>query len=214
MRSRSAQRTSSRRSRPWSTRLAGRFQDRGRGEDRSRDRHKGGGLRGSQGSAGRPCCRLDSDRKHAGSELLRRIEPTSLRSSPRSRAGRVSPSSGSPATRFARRERFRVLPGAPAFARVRFHRELRLAAIEPAVAPKERRRAGRATFPDALAVSTYRAGSNSSIGFPSGSSSWICLPTGPTSISFLNRNPACFSNSMYAGRSATRTTIRFHPPGA
>ena len=29
----------------------------------------------------------------------------------------------------------------------------------------------------------YRAGSNSSIGFPSGSSTWICLPPGPVSIS-------------------------------
>src|SRR5947208_2561222 len=30
----------------------------------------------------------------------------------------------------------------------------------------------------------YRAGSNSSIGLPSGSSIWICLPPGPVSISF------------------------------
>jgi len=42
------------------------------------------------------------------------------RASSHTRAGRVRPSSGSAATRFARRERFRVLPGAPAFARAQF----------------------------------------------------------------------------------------------
>src|SRR5262249_38368976 len=30
---------------------------------------------------------------------------------------------------------------------------------------------------------SYRAGSNNSIGFPSGSSTWICRPPGPISIS-------------------------------
>ena len=30
---------------------------------------------------------------------------------------------------------------------------------------------------------SYRAGSNSSIGLPSGSSIWICLPPGPVSMS-------------------------------
>jgi hypothetical protein len=30
--------------------------------------------------------------------------------------------------------------------------------------------------------SAYRAGSKSSIGFPSGSSTWICWPPGPVSI--------------------------------
>lgn len=29
---------------------------------------------------------------------------------------------------------------------------------------------------------TYRGGSNNSIGFPSGSSNWICVPPGPVSI--------------------------------
>ena len=31
-------------------------------------------------------------------------------------------------------------------------------------------------------IACYRAGSNSSIGLPSGSSTWICRPTGPASI--------------------------------
>ena len=49
----------------------------------------------------------------------------------------------------------------------------------------------------------YRAGSKSSIGFPSGSSIWICRPPGPTSISFRKRSPAFLSASIRAGRSAT-----------
>ena len=59
----------------------------------------------------------------------------------------------------------------------------------------------------------YFAGSNSSMGLPSGSSSWICLPPGPTSISLRKWSSAFFSRSMQVGRSETRRTTRFHPPG-
>src|SRR6185503_19234528 len=59
----------------------------------------------------------------------------------------------------------------------------------------------------------YRAGSNSSIGLPSGSSIRICLPPGPVSISLRNWIPACFKAVMHAGKSATVRMIRFHPPG-
>src|SRR5439155_20872207 len=44
----------------------------------------------------------------------------------------------------------------------------------------------------------YRAGSNNSIGFPSGSSIWICRPPGPVSMLFLKWRPALFSTSMNA----------------
>jgi hypothetical protein len=60
----------------------------------------------------------------------------------------------------------------------------------------------------------YRAGSNNSMGFPSGSSIWICLPPGPVSIKFRKCTSAFFNVSMNAGRSLTRSTTRFHPPGA
>jgi multicopper oxidase len=65
-----------------------------------------------------------------------------------------------------------------------------------------------------LRMNRYRAGSNNSIGFPSGSSIWICLPPGPVSMSFRKWRPAFFSVSMNAGRSVTRSTTRFHPPGS
>jgi len=60
----------------------------------------------------------------------------------------------------------------------------------------------------------YRSGSKSSRGLPSGSSNWICLPPGPTSISLRKRSPAFFSAAMRAGRSATWRSTRFHPPGS
>src|SRR5437762_2496482 len=60
----------------------------------------------------------------------------------------------------------------------------------------------------------YRAGSNNSIGFPSGSSIWICRPPGPVSMLFLKWRPALFSTSLNAARSSTRSTTRFHPPGS
>src|SRR5438552_916218 len=60
----------------------------------------------------------------------------------------------------------------------------------------------------------FQAGSNSSIGLPSGSSSWICLPPGPSTISFRKRRPAFFSSATVAARSSTCRTIRFHPPGS
>jgi alpha,alpha-trehalase len=59
-----------------------------------------------------------------------------------------------------------------------------------------------------------RAGSNSSMALPSGSSSWICRPPGPDSISLRNFSPAFLSSSICAGRSVTCRTIRFHPPGS
>jgi hypothetical protein len=58
------------------------------------------------------------------------------------------------------------------------------------------------------------AGSNNSIGLPSGSSTWICLPPGPTSISFLKRTPSFLSSAIRAGKSCAWRTIRFHPPGS
>ena len=61
---------------------------------------------------------------------------------------------------------------------------------------------------------SYRAGSNNSMGLPSGSSTWICLPPGPVSMSFRKWRPAFFRVSMNAGRSLTRSTTRFHPPGS
>lgn len=64
------------------------------------------------------------------------------------------------------------------------------------------------------ARSNHPAGSNSSIGFPSGSANWICLPPGPTSISLRKCNPAARIASIRAGRSITRSTTRFHPPGS
>src|SRR6185295_6771505 len=42
------------------------------------------------------------------------------------------------------------------------------------------------------------AGSNNSIGLPSGSSNWICLPPGPTSILLRRWSPAFFSASIRA----------------
>src|SRR5262249_46384810 len=59
----------------------------------------------------------------------------------------------------------------------------------------------------------YLGGSNNSMGLPSGSSSWICLPPGPFSISLRKRRPAFFIASTRDGRSSTWRTIRFHPPG-
>src|SRR6188472_1379518 len=58
------------------------------------------------------------------------------------------------------------------------------------------------------------AGSNSSIGLPSGSSSWTCLPPGPTSISLRSRTAWRFSSAIRAGRSLTSRITRFHPPGS
>ena len=63
---------------------------------------------------------------------------------------------------------------------------------------RERLPACRARSPSA-----YRAGSKSSIGFPSGSSTWICRPPGPASMSLRNLTPAFFSPSIRAGRSVT-----------
>jgi ABC-type transport system involved in cytochrome c biogenesis ATPase subunit len=53
----------------------------------------------------------------------------------------------------------------------------------------------------------------SSTGFPSGSSTRICLPPGPTSISFRKRAPAPVSAVMVESRFSTYSTTRFQPPG-
>jgi hypothetical protein len=42
----------------------------------------------------------------------------------------------------------------------------------------------------------------------------LCFPAGPTSISLRKRRPAFLSDSTSAGRSAARSTTRFHPPGS
>src|SRR6266542_4110539 len=79
---------------------------------------------------------------------------------------------------------------------------------------RSRRKQGRTLATACRAMTSYRLGSNSSTGFPSGSSSWIWLPAGPVSISFRKRTPALFSFSIQDGRSLTRKTTRFHPPAA
>ena len=50
---------------------------------------------------------------------------------------------------------------------------------------------------------TLNAGSNNSIGLPSGSSICTCFPPGPLSMSLRSGSPACFSFSMAPARSAT-----------
>jgi predicted dithiol-disulfide oxidoreductase (DUF899 family) len=62
--------------------------------------------------------------------------------------------------------------------------------------------------------SSQRAGSNSSMGFPSGSSNWICRPPGPVSISLRKRTPASVNWAMNLVRSVTFNTTRFQPPGS
>src|SRR5205814_7884365 len=64
------------------------------------------------------------------------------------------------------------------------------------------------------AAHAYLAGSNNSMGLPSGSSSKICLPAGPVSILLRKWRPAFLSFSIREGRSETCRTIRFHPPGS
>src|SRR2546427_3115696 len=60
----------------------------------------------------------------------------------------------------------------------------------------------------------YRAASNSSTTLPSGSSSKICLPPGPTTTSLRKRRPARFISATRDTRSSISTTKRFHPPGS
>ena len=54
----------------------------------------------------------------------------------------------------------------------------------------------------------------SSIGLPSGSSTRICFPPGPTSTAFRKCAPAVLSFSISAFKSGTYKMIRFHPPGS
>src|SRR5467141_123714 len=46
----------------------------------------------------------------------------------------------------------------------------------------------------------FQAGWNGSIGLPSGSSSWICFPPGPDSISLRKLKPCCFIAATRAGQ--------------
>ena len=52
------------------------------------------------------------------------------------------------------------------------------------------------------------AGSNNSIGLPSRSSTWVCLPPGPTSISFLKCTASFLSSAIRAGKSCTGFQIQ------
>ena len=64
-----------------------------------------------------------------------------------------------------------------------------------------RRRA--ATLSGGTASSTHCEGSKSSSGLPSGSSTWICLPPGPISISFRKRTPWFFISVICVAKSFT-----------
>src|SRR6266404_2574656 len=81
----------------------------------------------------------------------------------------------------------------------------------------EQRRRGRESRHRQLTLGhrgPRRAGSNSSTGLPAGSSSRICLPPLPTTISFRNRTPATRSFSTSRLRSSTSSWMRFQPPGS
>ena len=58
-----------------------------------------------------------------------------------------------------------------------------------------------------------QSGWKSSTTFSDGSRQRICLPPGPSIISFLNCTPFCFSRATSDSISSTEITIRFHPPG-
>src|SRR6266540_4158418 len=62
-------------------------------------------------------------------------------------------------------------------------------------------------------TSAQDAGWNSSMGLPAGSSSRICDPPGPVTISFRKDSPAARSRSTSAARSSTTNSMRFQPPG-
>src|ERR1044071_349859 len=57
------------------------------------------------------------------------------------------------------------------------------------------------------------AGWNSSIGLPEGSSSRICWPPGPVTMSLRNLSPPARSRPTSAAMSSTTNSIRFQPPG-
>ena len=57
------------------------------------------------------------------------------------------------------------------------------------------------------------AGWKSSIGLPEGSSSRICWPPGPLTMSLRNVRPAARSRSTSAAMSSTMKWMRFQPPG-
>ena len=59
-----------------------------------------------------------------------------------------------------------------------------------------------------------RIGSNSSTGFPEGSSTMICLPPTPVTISLRKRTPFSRSTSTALARSQTSSMNRLHPPGS
>ena len=80
------------------------------------------------------------------------------------------------------------------------------------------RRLGDHPRPQALVSRQGRcqapAGWNSSIGLPAGSSSRICRPPGPLTMSFRNEIPAARSCSTSASMSPTMKCTRFQPPGS
>jgi hypothetical protein len=57
------------------------------------------------------------------------------------------------------------------------------------------------------------AGRNSSIGLPEGSSSRICLPPGPVTMSLRKGTPSARRRLTSASMSSTRNSTRFQPPG-
>src|SRR5580700_10574212 len=57
-------------------------------------------------------------------------------------------------------------------------------------------------------------GSKSSMGLPEGSSSRICLPPTPVTMSFRNCAPAFRNLATVAARSVTSRVKRFQPPGS
>src|SRR5216684_2563031 len=58
-----------------------------------------------------------------------------------------------------------------------------------------------------------KIGSNSSMGLPDGSSTRICLPPIPVTISLRKWAPALRSASTVVARSETSSANRFQPPG-
>jgi hypothetical protein len=72
----------------------------------------------------------------------------------------------------------------------------------------------RSLFQYAGPTRQRRAGWKSSIGLPDGSSSRICEPPGPVTMSFRNGTPAARSRSTSLARSSTTKWILFQPPGA
>ena len=80
---------------------------------------------------------------------------------------------------------------------------------------RERRLAGSVTalMLDGFGVHAQPAGWKSSTTLPDGSSSRICLPPGPWTMSLRKASPARRRRSTSATRSTTMRWMRFQPPG-